>query len=442
MAETQAGEKVQEEDQTITQLDLIRGAAEMKAQQCSGTIQRLNAEIEALRKTEVEQSQRIEEAKRHLHQMQAATYRLAQEEEQRLADLESFRSQAETRARQRREKEQELIAALKPLSELEAKQLKRIAEAEAALLARPEGLQAGVEIHNEENHQRTQVVADRNGDAQPLANDFPLVTSNAETAAAWWISQFGDQADLSSEEKAQLANDEFASSVVDPLETSEQTSTEDSRDPLQPVRSQENIQPTSDETSSVDSLVQRIRTGDPAERADALQQAAQLNDDDAFRLIASLFDDSPAGVRNAAARALYDLRPNRTDTFTRVLREASPERRRQITRALVSSGLAAEAIDSLASKSREKTDDAFSMLFLMAKAGEFQSLLQTIEMHPSNPVKLSVIKLLTFCNRPEIIPAFRNLAVRGSLPTEIRSALLASIYEMRNNASENSPSAA
>ena len=82
------------------------------------------------------------------------------------------------------------------------------------------------------------------------------------------------------------------------------------------------------------------------------------------------------------------------------------------------------------------------MLCLLAKAGEFQSLLQTIEMHPDTPVKLSVIKLLTFCNQPEIIPAFRNLAVRGSLPTEIRSALLASIYALKSKAGENSPSAA
>jgi hypothetical protein len=179
------------------------------------------------------------------------------------------------------------------------------------------------------------------------------------------------------------------------------------------------------------------------ERAEALRQVAQSSEDDAaFSLITSLFDDSSAEVRNAAARALYDLRPNRTDTFTCALREATPERRRQITKALVGSGLAAEAIDDLAGESQEKTYDAFSMLCLIAKAGEFQSILHTIEMHPNTSVKLSVIKLLTFCNLPEIIPAFRNLAVRGSLPTEIRSALLASIYELKTKAREDSPSAA
>ena len=332
-AEAEAREKVRGEEQTIAQLELIRGAIEMKAQQRSETIKLLNAEIEADGKSEAEQSQRIEETETHLHQM------------------------------------------------------------------RPEGLQArvGVVIDNEENQVRTEVVTDRNDDTQPLTNDSPLATSSGETAAAWRVSQFSDQADPSSEAEVELAsNDEFASSVADPLGTSKQTSSEDSGNPLKSLRLKGNIQRASDENLIVSPMAERIRTGDPAERAGAFQQIAELNEDDAFSLITSLFDDSSAEVRNAAARALYELRPNRTDTFTRALHEASPERRRQITKALIGSGLAAEAIDNLGGEILEETYDAFSMLCLLAKAGEFQSLLQTIEMHPDTPVKLSVIKLLTF----------------------------------------------
>jgi hypothetical protein len=78
----------------------------------------------------------------------------------------------------------------------------------------------------------------------------------------------------------------------------------------------------------------------------------------------------------------------------------------------------------------------------MAKAGEVQVLLQTIEAHPDSAVRLSVIRLLTFCNQPDIIPAFRSLAVRGALPTEVRSAVMEAIYQISSNARENSLSAA
>ena len=78
----------------------------------------------------------------------------------------------------------------------------------------------------------------------------------------------------------------------------------------------------------------------------------------------------------------------------------------------------------------------------MAKAGEVEILLQTIENHPDASVQLSVVKLLTFCNQPEVIPAFRGLAIRGALPTEVRSALMEAIYLISSNAREKSQSVA
>ena len=145
-------------------------------------------------------------------------------------------------------------------------------------------------------------------------------------------------------------------------------------------------------------------------------------------------------IRNAAARVLYEFDQDRAASFTRALREASPERRRHIAMAIEASGLAIEAIDKLAGESREKTYDAFSILFLMAKAGHVQTLIKTIESHPSIAVRLSVIKLLTFSNQADIVPAFRSLAVRSSLPTEVRSAVMESIYQIRSN-SQNSSAA-
>jgi len=48
-----------------------------------------------------------------------------------------------------------------------------------------------------------------------------------------------------------------------------------------------------------------------------------------------------------------------------------------------------------------------------------------------------VIRLLTFCNQPNIIPAFRSLAVRATLPTEIRSAIMEAIYQISSNARQS-----
>jgi hypothetical protein len=141
-------------------------------------------------------------------------------------------------------------------------------------------------------------------------------------------------------------------------------------------------------------------------------------------------------VRNAAARALYHLHPDLSASFTRALRDASPERRRKIGAAIAGSGLATNAINSLTGEGRDRTYDAFSMLFLMAKAGEVQPLMQAIAKHPDNEVRLTAVKLLALSNQPQILPAFRNLAARENLPADVHVAVMEAIYHLSTQARE------
>ncbi|HEX8353723.1 MAG TPA: HEAT repeat domain-containing protein, partial [Pyrinomonadaceae bacterium] len=189
-----------------------------------------------------------------------------------------------------------------------------------------------------------------------------------------------------------------------------------------------------DEHSSVPaSIQQRLASEDASERAAAIIELSHVDTDEAFQQICAGFDDSSREVRGAAARALYELRADRAESFTRALREATPERRREIGAAISASGLAGESISQLTGESREKTYEAFSLLFLMAKAGEVQPLVRAIEGHPSNEVRLAVVKLLALSGQKEILPAFRRLAVRGSLPTEVRSAVMEAIYQISSS---------
>jgi len=84
----------------------------------------------------------------------------------------------------------------------------------------------------------------------------------------------------------------------------------------------------------------------------------------------------------------------------------------------------------LAGSSREKTHEALALLFLMAKAGEIKPLMSTIEVGQNLDIRLAVINLLALSGRAEIIPPFRRLAVRGSLPAEVRSAVMEAIYQI------------
>ena len=74
----------------------------------------------------------------------------------------------------------------------------------------------------------------------------------------------------------------------------------------------------------------------------------------------------------------------------------------------------ADAINSLAGEGRDRTYDAFSILFLMAKAGEVQPLLQTISKHANVQVRLTATKVLALSNQQQVLPALRSLALAGA----------------------------
>lgn len=177
-------------------------------------------------------------------------------------------------------------------------------------------------------------------------------------------------------------------------------------------------------------VIRRLSSDSSSERSVGLNDLARLGGQNAFHIIGMAFDAQSEDVRNAAAIALFDLQPDRAATFARTLREGSPERRRRIGAALAGSGLAGIAIGNLAGQTREKGYEAFSLLFLMAKAGEVQPLVRAVEDHPNIEVRLAVVKLLALNGQAEIVPSFRQLAVRAVLPSEVRAAVIEAIYEL------------
>ena len=152
---------------------------------------------------------------------------------------------------------------------------------------------------------------------------------------------------------------------------------------------------------------------------------------DSFHQIAESLDNSPPKARGSIVRVLYDLDPDRaTSFFNLTLRVRSREDRRLLGAALASSGLVNEAIQELIGDSHENSYYAFSILFLAAKAGELQALMQVIENHPSIELRVAVIRLLASSGEPEIARTFRRLAMSSSMPTELRSAVMEAIQQL------------
>ena len=150
-----------------------------------------------------------------------------------------------------------------------------------------------------------------------------------------------------------------------------------------------------------------------------------------FDEIAQSLDDPSPEVRQQAVRELYELDPDQAATFVNdALRAGSPEERRRIGTALADSGLLYEAIDDLMAENYESCYGAFSLLFLVAKAGVVEPLSSVIEQHPSLDLSLAVIRLLASSGEPEVAPALEKLATNHSLAPELRNAAAEAVAQL------------
>jgi HEAT repeat protein len=150
-----------------------------------------------------------------------------------------------------------------------------------------------------------------------------------------------------------------------------------------------------------------------------------------FEQIVQLLDDPSASVREKAVRDLYELDPDQAATLVNdALRDGSPEERRRIGHALADSGLLYEAIDDLMAANHEHCYSAFSLLFLVAKAGVVEPLISVIEKNPSLELSLAVIRLLASSGEPEVTLTLQRLATNGALAPELRSAAAESMSQL------------
>lgn len=169
---------------------------------------------------------------------------------------------------------------------------------------------------------------------------------------------------------------------------------------------------------------------EPKVRAAAVTSLGAIDHESVFAPTLMAFVDDSREVRAAAARALSRLNFDRADAFVRIIETADEATKRAVASACIKAGMTAQAIDRLASEDRRQAYEAFSLLSLCARAGEYNPILQAIDKHADINVRLSGIRLLGLSGQPEIIDELRQLAVRDGVPQKVRMALMEVVYKI------------
>ncbi|HKO97164.1 MAG TPA: HEAT repeat domain-containing protein [Pyrinomonadaceae bacterium] len=369
------------EERRMAALEEVHRQTLIEAQQRADKEKQLLTEIDHLRIEDAEARRRIEEAEtlkrtseqayrvvaEKLQRTEAEAHAASQEESQTLTKLEAVRRDLANQAQARAAQEKRIKDEIEQFHRLQDEERPRI---EAAILQRTAAAARLQQMRDSRPEvppnelQRYQVAGATSNNAT-AGTEPPLVQPVAKDEGLRLVSARNDEAgyDLPA-------------------------STETSAGQVQPA---------------VDAYLTSV---DPYKRAAGVAELARTGGAAAFAEIAKCFDDHSSQVRYAAARALSKLEPARTvDFFNRAIEQGTDERRRNIGSAIAGSGMASEAIDNLAGESREHTYNALSILFVMAKTGEVQSLVKAIEEHSNDEVRQAVVKLLTLSGHKEMAEA-------------------------------------
>ena len=169
---------------------------------------------------------------------------------------------------------------------------------------------------------------------------------------------------------------------------------------------------------------------DPAVRSVAVTSLGSIDHASVLAPVLIALADESRIVRAAAARTLTSLHFDRADAYVRVTETADPDTLRRVARACISTGIIAQAVDRLASEDRYQAYEAFSLFTLLARANETDPIIDTIQNHRDDEVRLCAVRVLNVAATPDVAPKLRKMIANESMPESAHTAVLEVLYKL------------
>jgi HEAT repeat protein len=172
--------------------------------------------------------------------------------------------------------------------------------------------------------------------------------------------------------------------------------------------------------------------GDPESsvRAAAVSSLGSIDHESVFASVLLALADEARIVQAAAARTMTSLHFDRADAYVRVTETAPPEVLHQVALACVKTGIAAQAVDRLASEDRHQAYEAFSLFSLLARANETGPIIDVIEHHQDEEARLCAVRVISLAGQTAIAPKLREIVAQEGMPENVRTAVLEVLYKL------------
>lgn len=189
-----------------------------------------------------------------------------------------------------------------------------------------------------------------------------------------------------------------------------------------------------------------VNDSDPSVRAAAVASLGSIDHESVFAPVLLALADEARIVQAAAARTMTGLHFDRADAYVRVMETANPEMLQNVARACIKTGIAAQAVDRLASEDRHQAYEAFSLFSLLARANEPAPILDIIENHQDEEARLCAVRVLNMAGQSSLAPKLRDIVAQEGMSENVRTAVLEVLYKLDQdqplldlNVSDNPP---
>ncbi len=195
------------------------------------------------------------------------------------------------------------------------------------------------------------------------------------------------------------------------------------------------MHPVQRSVSALTSIV--INDPEPAVRSAAVASLGMIDHETVFAPVLIGLADESRIVRAAAARTLSSLHLDRADAYVRVMETADADMLRRVASACVKTRIVAQAVDRLASEDRHQAYEAFSLFSLLARADETLPIIDAIENHRDEEVRLCAVRVLSMSGQTSVTSKLRELASHEDIPENVRTALLEALYKLDQDQSSS-----
>lgn len=158
-------------------------------------------------------------------------------------------------------------------------------------------------------------------------------------------------------------------------------------------------------------------------RSKAVAILSDYNHESVFETILSACADPTREVKAAAARALFKLSFDRSDSWTRISESTDTFKMKHAARAAIAGDLVERSFERLVHHDSKVVYEAFALVALLINAGETQVVFKAIEYHRNTNVKLALLHVIKILKNEETLSGLYSLLEVGNLPKEIKEAV-------------------